>query len=75
MDRLIEEFVLDVYKNQDKDVESILNRYIRSLKEEDRERIAGMSPLFLESGTAARQAKASMRELIIKEAKEFYHLE
>ena len=27
MDRLIEEFVLYVYKNQDKDVESILNRY------------------------------------------------
>ena len=75
MDRLIEEFVLYVYKNPDKDVESILNRYIRTLKEEEREKITGMSPLLLESGKAANEAEACMRELIINEAKDYYHLE
>ena len=75
MDRLIEGFVLYVYRNPDKDVESILNLYVRTLSEEERKCIAGMSPLFLETGKAATRAEACMRELIIKEANNYYHLE
>lgn len=75
MDKMIEEFILYVYKNPDEDIEHVLNRYIRTLSEEDRKSLTGMSPLFLESGRAATEAEACMRELIIKEAKDYYNLE
>lgn len=75
MDKMIEEFILYVYKNPDEDIERVLNRYIRTLSEEARKKLTGMSPLFLESGKAANEAEACMREMIIREAKEYYHME
>ena len=75
MDKLVEEFILYVYKNPNEDIERVLNRYVRSLSEEDRKSLTGMSPLLLESGRAACEAEACMRELIIKEARDYYNLE
>ena len=75
MDRLVEGFILYVYKNPNEEIERVLNSYIRSLSEEDRKSLTGMSPLLLESGQAACEAEACMRELIIKEAKTYYNLE
>ena len=75
MDKLVEEFILYVYKNPNEDIERVLNRYVRSLSEEDRKSLTGMSPLLLESGRAACEAEACMGELIIKEARDYYNLE
>ena len=47
MDKLVEEFILYVYKNPNEDIERVLNRYVRSLSEEDRKSLTGMSPLLL----------------------------
>lgn len=67
MNEIVDRFVLFVYRNPTEDIYMLLNRYVRSLTEEEQKQIIGMSPLLLEAGISALEAEPIMKKMIMEE--------
>ena len=67
VNEIIDNFILFVYKNPTEDIHMLLNRYVRSLTEEELKQINGMSPLLLETGLSALEAEPIMKKMIMEE--------
>lgn len=67
MDKIIDKFVLFVFKNPEEDVLDLFNRFVYSLSLEEQEKINDVIPLVIESGTATREAPEKIQQLIIDE--------
>lgn len=67
MDKIIDKFVLFVFKNPEEDVLDLFNRFVYSLSPEEQEKINDVIPLVIESGTATREAPEKIQQIIIDE--------
>ena len=67
MDKIIDKFVLFVFKNPEEDVLDLFNRFVYSLSPDEQERISDVIPLVIESGAATREAPEKIQQLIIDE--------
>lgn len=67
MDKIIDKFVLFVFKNPEEDVLDLFNRFVYSLSPDEQEKINDVIPLVIESGAATREAPEKIQQLIIDE--------
>lgn len=73
MDKIIDKFVLFVFRYPEDDILGLFNRFVYSLTPEEQEEISNLAPLVIESGNAAREAPDMVRQLIIDELDRKYH--
>ena len=67
MDKIIDKFVLFVFKNPEEDVLDLFNRFVYSLSPDEQEKINDVIPLVIESGAATREAPEKIQQIIIDE--------
>ena len=73
MDKIIDKFVLFVFRHPEDDILGLFNRFVYSLTPKEQEEVSNLAPLVIESGTAAREAPDMVRQLIIDELGRKYH--
>lgn len=69
MGGMIDRFAYYAVTYKDMELESVFNRFLRTLTDEDRETAASRFALFLEAGRAAREAPGPVREKIIQKGR------
>lgn len=67
MDKIIDKFVLFVFKNPEEDVLDLFNRFVYSLSPDEQEKINDVIPLVIESGAATREAPEKIQQIILDE--------
>lgn len=73
MDKIIDKFVLFVFRHPEDDILGLFNRFVYSLTPKEQEEVSNLAPLVIESGNAAREAPDMVRQLIIDELDRKYH--
>ena len=74
MDKIVDKFVEIVLAYPTVNIQSLFNRYMHTLSEEEIEEIGEYFPVILRAGEAARNASPEMKQLIIQSMHQTSHV-